>query len=952
MPLVRSVLFLCILLSSALLAGQENCANGIDDDGDGLIDLNDRADCSCTIPARVASLLPNPSLEEFDSDQSGCESIQPGGLPDAPNQANCLVGWQRASLGTTDAWNAFTLPGYPPNFPARLPQPLPSGTGVAGFWVGVRDNDETNYPNQDGSTTTQYREYLAACLENGDVLMTDSTYRLQFALGFMEPQSFPASPDYDVDVSSPSGIELAVYGIRNCDQVDFGGFYNCPEQAGAGGYDLLATVKVTGRPGEWSAVSVDFRVQSDYAALAIGGSCAADIGRNNSDYYRNYYFIDEVILNHPDAFDEPVAGPVSVDGQTICADRITLTGQLTAGATYQWYKEGVALVGETDNVLFLTPSQDIDGAYAMRIQTPNGCAVTEDVVIQRPILRDLIPDSVALCPELDTLFLQPSRTNGATFSWSDGSELPYFLVTEPGDYSVTVSSVCEQRIERFTAIVTDGITYEYRTDPEIFCAGDTIRVSVESRWFNYGATYLTPDGEPLFPNALGELQLIAGTYDSITALLYYGCGTETNLIDLRPDAGFDVTATVTDLDCETPVASIDLELADADRVEFTWRDPAGNAVGDNSNRLEVTAAGSYSVELADGIRCPATYTYAIVYADSFQLNLTTSDLVCGSDGAAAIAPTGAQPPYAIAWYREASATAFLQDTTGATGLESGAYRVAVVDATGCQREEIFSIAPPDTLTISTTTSFADCDLPNTGRIDITPVGGVGPYRFQLDTAAYQTGNLFENLGSGTYRVAVQDSRGCTPVTTTVTITAPTPFTVDIAPEETLYLGDSILLELEVTGVAADRGVATWTPPDGLSYPFGEGATTVQARPDRTTRYRVTFTSDEGCSRSDDVLVVVDETERIYVPTAFSPNGDEQNDELLVYTGASVARILSFQVHDRWGGLVYEWQGEVDRGWDGTLGGRPLNTGAYFYQVVAELYNGRTTHVAGVVNLLR
>ncbi len=940
-----------LLLCGTLLTAQENCDNGIDDDGDGLVDLNDTADCTCSFASSVPSLLPNPSLEEFAAEQEGCESIQPGGLPDAPNQANCLVGWQRASIGTTDAWNAFTLSGAPPFFPGQLPQPLPSGTGVAGFWVGVQDAEDTEFLNQDGTTTRQYREYLAACLDGGQRIDAGSDYRLTFSLGFMLPQSFENQQGMRVDMGSPAPIELNIYGIRSCDQLYFGDYFNCPEQAGAEGYELIQSVQVQGTAGAWTPVALDFTARGDYAAFAIGGSCAGDIGRSDSEFFRNYYFIDDVILNRPEAFNQPVAGPVSVTGQTICADAITLTGQTTTGATYQWYKGGVALVGETTNRLTLRPSLTIDGVYVLRITTAGGCAITEEVVIQRPILADLVPDSVALCPQVDTLFLQPARASGATFNWSDGSDLPYLLLTEPGDYSVTVSTVCEQRIETFTALETENITASIRVDPLVYCLGDTISATVASNYYYNGVIYSTPDGQSVIFSATGEAEFVVADYDTLLVTIFHGCGQLIDTLVLTADAEFEVAALITDLSCETPVGSIDLTVDNADRVEFFWTDPLGNPVGDSAPRLQVTVPGTYRVDLVDGVRCPTSYSYPVVYTDDFRLNLTLDSISCGDDGAAGVLPTGGSAPYAVDWYRGESALPFATNTTQVDALSAGDYRVAVTDSTGCERTEVFALFQLDTLSISATTSFADCTVEGTGIVTVLASGGVPPYTFRLNEDSPSNTGVFSELTAGTYTVEVRDSRGCDPVTTEVEVVLPTLFTLELPERVVLNLGDSILLELGVLGIPAELGRAVWTPSDSLSYPLGEGSVTVRASPTQTTRYQVTYTSNEGCGQTDEILVIVDEALRVYVPSAFSPNGDGTNDEFLVYPGPAVQSIRSVRVHDRWGGLVYERSGE-EPGWDGRLGGKPLNSGVYFYLVEGQLVNGRLFTTSGSVNLVR
>ena len=396
------VLLLTFLLVGPFLSAQEICSNGIDDDGDGLIDLNDKENCSCALSSTLTSLLPNPSLEDFDSGQIGCTSRQPGGRPDAVNQANCLTGWRRASLGTTDSWNAFTLTGAGPFFPNKLPLPLPSGTGVAGFWVGIRDTPDASFTNGDGTRTKQYREYLAACLVDGQRMETGKPYHLTFSLGFMEPQI--ANDDGNiVDIRSPESVELSIYGVKECGQLNFGAFYSCPEASDAFGYDLIANVTVEGTAGNWTFREVDFVSPGSYAGFAIGGSCADDNTRPDGGNYRNYYFIDDLILNEPAAFNEPVAGPVAVDGLTACDEVITLTGQAQTGATYQWFRNGIAVVGATAPALEIAGGPSADGTYVLRVSTAAGCALTEPVVIQRPVMSDHFAENVAICVGEDSV---------------------------------------------------------------------------------------------------------------------------------------------------------------------------------------------------------------------------------------------------------------------------------------------------------------------------------------------------------------------------------------------------------------------------------------------------------------------------------------------------------------------------------------------------------------------
>jgi gliding motility-associated-like protein len=86
--------------------------------------------------------------------------------------------------------------------------------------------------------------------------------------------------------------------------------------------------------------------------------------------------------------------------------------------------------------------------------------------------------------------------------------------------------------------------------------------------------------------------------------------------------------------------------------------------------------------------------------------------------------------------------------------------------------------------------------------------------------------------------------------------------------------------------------------------------------------------------------------RVFLPEAFTPNGDRVND---VYTvkGRFIAS-LEMVVYDRWGNTVFVTD-RPENGWDGTLNGQPAATGTYVCLVrVTDQTGRRTTHRGGVL----
>ena len=72
---------------------------------------------------------------------------------------------------------------------------------------------------------------------------------------------------------------------------------------------------------------------------------------------------------------------------------------------------------------------------------------------------------------------------------------------------------------------------------------------------------------------------------------------------------------------------------------------------------------------------------------------------------------------------------------------------------------------------------------------------------------------------------------------------------------------------------------------------------------------------------------------IYVPNAFSPNGDVKNDVFKV-AGTEMISVFDLQIYNRYGQLVYQTTDKT-KGWDGTFTGLPLPSDDYWYTIKLE-----------------
>ena len=139
----------------------------------------------------------------------------------------------------------------------------------------------------------------------------------------------------------------------------------------------------------------------------------------------------------------------------------------------------------------------------------------------------------------------------------------------------------------------------------------------------------------------------------------------------------------------------------------------------------------------------------------------------------------------------------------------------------------------------------------------------------------------------------------------------------------------------------------WSPPTGLSDPFAQDPV---ALPPASVSYQVVALSPQGCQGSASIAVKIFSKIDIYVPSAFTPNGDGHND-LLKAIPAGIKTFGYLTIYDRWGKRVFRTV-TPDDGWDGTFGGILQNPGAYVWEASGTDYNGRLVSRRGTVLLIR
>lgn len=143
----------------------------------------------------------------------------------------------------------------------------------------------------------------------------------------------------------------------------------------------------------------------------------------------------------------------------------------------------------------------------------------------------------------------------------------------------------------------------------------------------------------------------------------------------------------------------------------------------------------------------------------------------------------------------------------------------------------------------------------------------------------------------------------------------------------------------------------WTPPTGLSDGNIDNPVAFYSTPSPGIRYKVKVYDTGNCVDSAYLLVKVFNTKpSVFVPNAFTPNGDGKNDRFR-FIAAGIKSVEFFRVYNRWGQLVYS-NPLPNPGWDGTVAGKLQDAGAYVWVIRAIDYNGTVFMEKGEILLIR
>ncbi len=343
----------------------------------------------------------------------------------------------------------------------------------------------------------------------------------------------------------------------------------------------------------------------------------------------------------------------------------------------------------------------------------------------------------------------------------------------------------------------------------------------------------------------------------------------------------------------------------------------------NSNEIEITL-GNLLVEL-------------------MEVQPETCD---NSNGIIELQATGGFGPYTFNWDNNTTNTNTLNN------LSAGDYSVVVSDVNGCSAEleiNIPYIATPEIENLEAT--HINCtNLGGTAKVTMNDPSSFYSYTWKnADHETIAHSDEVKNLPEGLYYVEVTDAYGCT-VSEEVYIEAEAPILVEILEPTIIELGEEYRLQV-VTNYP--NATFTWEADESLSC---TDCMTPTVLPTQTTTYFLTVTTAEGCSVKAHVTIQVEKPRHVFVPNAFTPNNDGNNDTFTIYGGDDVAKIKNFQVFDRWGAVVFsnaDFQANDEtQGWNGKISDKKNTGNVFIYFAEIEFIDGRVEIYKGDVTAIR
>ena len=602
--------------------------------------------------------------------------------------------------------------------------------------------------------------------------------------------------------------------------------------------------------------------------------------------------------------------------------------------TYSWQPTTEIISGQLTNSPLVSPNQNT--TYYVNAVNQRGCEVLDSIQVDVDNLQATIQVQNILCYGDYTGVLTVSATgyNPYTYEWSSGGNDSIEDFLPAGNYTVTITDIigCEK-------IVDANITQPPEIEAVISDIQNTLcGVNTEVGSISTSVSGGTPGYSYIWSNGQTTSEAINLGFGDYTVTITDNNGCDT-ILTAHVDDPSDLEISTTEVDatcfgyCDG-TAQVIIDVPSSSPYIYEW------STGDNTNNISNLCVGNYHVYVYDADTCRRENWITVSSPDDIDLVINSAGIICHNDYATAFADviSGGTPDYNYIW------------STGETGqiinnLTEGTYAVSVIDDHGCRDSTDITFVNPPLFVNDTASTPVACDAACNGVGTVISSGGVPEYSYLWDNG--DTDSSSYNLCPGWHYVTVTDANGCRDsLEVNIDISTEGLGVVAWADNYVVYNDESTIIRT----IDGDNYTYNWAPTETLNDYTLQNPT---ASPKVTTMYTVTVTDEYGCKNIDTVLITVKELicgePYIYVPNAFTPNGDGKNDILYAY--GDIIDELYFAVYDRWGELMFETE-DISKGWDGTYMGKKLDPAVFVYYIKAICRDKETFIKRGNVTLLR
>ncbi len=635
--------------------------------------------------------------------------------------------------------------------------------------------------------------------------------------------------------------------------------------------------------------------------------------------------------------------------QTVCAGTtITITGN--GGITYTW--NGGALTNANGSSQSDTPPLTTD--YELTVSDVNGCTDRDTVTINVNALPIVGagPD-VQICINSSTLL---NGSGGTSYVWTPAGSLDDDSIASPTASPVVTTTYVVVGTDNNgcsdddTVVVTIGNNLTVFASNDItICPGDTAVLTIVGGtiWsWSPAATLDQPanDSTNAFPTS-------TTTY-TVNVQDANGClGLDSVTVFINSSVGLSVTGAATI--CIGQSTSINATPSGGTGpYTYTWDN---SLTGAGPHIVSPTVTTTYNVFVTDSIGCNSqTQSVVVTVNPALTLNTITPVSACvGGTANLTASGSGGDNNLTYTWYPGALTGASQTVTVNATQT----YTVILTDGCGTPADtQVVTVTanqpPTVSLTSDVNTGCAQLCVNFTGTssgscaASAWDFGDGGNASTANATYCYNVAGVYDVIYSCT------DANGCVGFDTVVgmiTVT-PDPTAAMSIPNVTVQLNGG---QATVCVTDQSTGATSWSYQ--LNEPNGTQSSTLQNpcfTVTDTGAYSIWLTTQNanGCVDYDSLVFFVDwPCTDLFVPSAFSPNGDGMNDTFYVY--GNCISFMQLEIYSRWGEQVFISTTPAN-GWDGTWRGKDCEAAIFTYVLRGQMDDGTPLEMQGNITLTR